>query len=60
MKSVLISSLLLALAACSWPALEAQSPPAVIDVANAPIPIQVLVQSPADTKTDLQVICLFR
>jgi hypothetical protein len=27
---------------------------------NPPIPIQVLAQSPADTRTDLQVICLFR
>ena len=35
-------------------------PPTVIDIANAPIPIQVLVQSPADTETDMQVICLFR
>jgi Cytosol aminopeptidase family, N-terminal domain len=38
-------------------ALHAQ---AVIDVANAPFPIQILVQSPAETVTDLQVICLFR
>jgi hypothetical protein len=38
----------------------AQSKPAVIDVANSPIPIRVLAQSPADTDTDLQVICLFR
>ena len=60
MKSVLISSLLLALAACSWPTLDAQSPPAAIDVASAPVPIRILVQSPADTTTDLQVICLFR
>jgi len=42
------------------PALLAQTPPAVIDIANAPIPIQVLLQSPADTETDMQVICLFR
>jgi hypothetical protein len=35
-------------------------PPTVIDIANAPIPIQVLVQSPADTETDMQVICVFR
>ncbi len=40
--------------------MKPQSPPAVIDIANAPIPIQFLVQSPAETKTDLQVICLFR
>jgi hypothetical protein len=34
--------------------------PAAIDIANAPIPIQILEQSPTDTTTDLQVICLFR
>jgi hypothetical protein len=33
---------------------------AVIDIVHAPIPIQVLVQSPAETTADLQVICLFR
>ena len=38
-------------------ALQAQ---AVIDVPGRPIPIQILVQSPAETQTDLQVICLFR
>ena len=32
----------------------------VVDVANAPVPIQILAKSPADTQTDLQVICLFR
>ncbi len=59
-KTTLISSLLIALAACSGSTLHAQTPPAVIDIANAPVPIQVLVQSPAETKTDLQVVCLFR
>jgi hypothetical protein len=39
---------------------HAQTPPAFTDIANAPIPIQILVQSPAETQTDLQVICLFR
>jgi hypothetical protein len=34
--------------------------PAVIDIPNAPVPMQVLTQSPAETTTDLQVICLFR
>ncbi len=34
--------------------------PTSIDIAGAPLPIRVLVQSPADTTTDLQVICLFR
>jgi hypothetical protein len=38
----------------------AQTPPAAIDIASAPIPIQILVQSPAETQTDLQVICLFQ
>src|ERR1700685_3835492 len=38
----------------------AQTQPAIIDIPNAPIPVQVLAQGPADTKTDLQVICLFR
>jgi hypothetical protein len=33
---------------------------AEIQVANAPIPMRVLVQSPAETDTELQVICLFR
>lgn len=40
------------------PGLRAQ--PASLDIAGAPLPIRVLVQSPADTRTDLQVICLFR
>lgn len=34
--------------------------PTQLDVPNAPIPTHVLVQSPAETKTDLQVICLFQ
>ena len=38
----------------------AQNVPGAVDVANAPIPIQILARSPADTETDLQVICLFR
>jgi hypothetical protein len=39
---------------------SAQNSPPNIDIAGAPIPIQILAQSPADTTTDLQVICLFR
>ena len=31
-----------------------------IEVTGAPVPIQILAQSPADTNTDLQVICLFQ
>jgi len=38
----------------------AQSQPASIEIANAPIPMRILIQSPADTVTDLQAICLFR
>lgn len=34
--------------------------PAEFPIPNAPIPMRVLVQSPADTDTALQVICLFR
>jgi hypothetical protein len=49
--------LLLALAGSAGLALHAQ---AAIDIVHAPIPIQVLVQSPAETTTDLQAICLFR
>jgi hypothetical protein len=37
-----------------------QSKPAEIRIANAPIPTRVLVQSPADTDTELQIICLFK
>jgi hypothetical protein len=48
------------IALTGFPATPAQTPPAVIDIANAPIPIHILVQSPAETQTDLQVICLFR
>ncbi len=57
-KMTLTFAFLIALT--GWPTAFAQSPPAVIDIANSPIPIQILVQSPAETKTDLQVICLFR
>jgi len=51
---------LIALAAWSCAIVYAQNKPAVIEVAGSPIPIRVLVQSPADTDTDPQVICLFR
>jgi hypothetical protein len=49
-------ALLLGLCAIAY----GQTPPAAIDIPNSPIPVQVLAQGPADTKTDLQVICLFR
>lgn len=34
--------------------------PASVEINGAPLPIRVLAQSPAETTTDLQVICLFR
>jgi hypothetical protein len=57
-RTILTSALVIALAI--WPAAHAQTPPTVIDIAKAPIPVQILVQSPAETQTDLQIICLFR
>jgi hypothetical protein len=56
LKPILIPMLLSALLLV--PAALAQ--PATIDVPGAPIPIRILAQSPADTTTELQVICLFR
>ena len=41
-------------------AAHSQSQPTRLEVPNAPIPTYVLVQSPADTQTALQVICLFQ
>jgi len=38
----------------------AHSQPAAMDIPGAPIPIRILAQSPADTTTELQAICLFR
>src|ERR1700677_381944 len=46
------------IAMVAWQAADAQ--PGTIDIKGSPIPIQVLAQSPAETATDLQVICLFR
>lgn len=57
-SAILPSTFLIALIA--GPKAYAQTQPAHIDIANAPIPMRILVQSPADTRTDLQVICLFR
>ena len=53
-------TLLIGLIALPLGKVFAQAPPAAIDIANAPIPIHILMQSPAETRTDLQVICLFR
>src|SRR5271154_1323230 len=55
-KTTRTSALLIALIAGQM----THAQPAPIDIKNAPIPIQILAQSPADTTTDLQVICLFR
>ena len=57
-KTILKATILMALPG-GWNA-GAQTAPALIDIANAPLPIQILVRSPAETHTDLQVICLFR
>ena len=38
----------------------AYAQPAPIDIKGAPTTIQILQESPAETTTDLQVICLFR
>jgi len=54
--TLLTSAFLIAL--ITGPIADAQ--PASIDIKGAPIPIQILAQSPAETTTDLQVICLFR
>jgi Cytosol aminopeptidase family, N-terminal domain len=53
-------TLWLVLLACPGPIAYAQTQPAPIDIPNSPIPVQILAQSPAEAKTDLQVICLFR
>lgn len=34
--------------------------PVEIAIKDGPIPLRILVQSPADTEADLQIICLFR
>jgi cytosol aminopeptidase family protein len=54
------STFLIGLIIWLCPKVYAQTQPALIEIANAPIPMQILVQGPADTTTDLQVICLFR
>jgi len=59
-KTVAAQALLMGLTIWAGPRICAQAPPTVIAIANAPIPMRILVQSPAETKTDLQVICLFR
>jgi Cytosol aminopeptidase family, N-terminal domain len=41
-------------------AASAGAQPAAIDIPNSPIPIQILAQSPAEIRTDLQIVCLFR
>jgi Cytosol aminopeptidase family, N-terminal domain len=39
---------------------SAATKPREIAIADAPIPIRILVQSPAETDAELQIICLFR
>jgi hypothetical protein len=39
---------------------SAKAKPVEIRISDGPMPMRVLVQSPADTVTDLQVICLFQ
>lgn len=48
------------IALISLPAFSAQNPPSAIEIARSPLAIQILAQSPAETTTDLQVICLFQ
>ena len=43
---------------CILPVAWAQ--PASVNIADGPVPIQVLAESPAETAPDVQVICLFR
>jgi hypothetical protein len=54
---------LLGLTSAIAPAQEAEKPaqakPAEIRIQGAPIPTRVLTQSPVDTATELQIICLF-
>jgi hypothetical protein len=38
----------------------ANAQPSSVEISGGPLPIRILAQSPADTATDLQVICLFR
>jgi hypothetical protein len=63
LRNTLSASLSLLIAVCASNAAVAQgstsSSPAVLPVANATIPTRVLSQSPADTTTELQIICLF-
>jgi len=36
-----------------------EAKPTTLEVPNAPVPTRILVQSPAETDTELQIICLF-
>lgn len=38
----------------------AASKPTELRISDGPVPIRILVQSPADTDTEMQIICLFR
>jgi hypothetical protein len=52
------AAVLFFIALLARPAARAQ--PASVDIPGAPIPIGILAQSPAETRTELQVVCLFR
>jgi hypothetical protein len=54
------SAAVVAMICCGAILLNGQSAPTQLEVPSAPIPIHVLVQSPADTKTKLQIICFFQ
>ena len=57
----LVCALLISVSAAAQAAAPAAaSKPAELRVSDGPIPIRVLAQSPAETETELQVICLFR
>ena len=63
LRLALLANLLLAGARPAAPARTAEpveGKPVEIQVSRMPIPIRILVQSPADARADLQVICLFR
>jgi hypothetical protein len=44
-KTIATLTLLIAPITQPWPNAYAQTPPAIVDIANAPIPMRILVQS---------------
>jgi Cytosol aminopeptidase family, N-terminal domain len=59
-KQIRSAAVVFLLIYCGAIFVNGQSAPTQLEVPNAPIPTYVLVQSPADTQTALQVICLFQ